>query len=116
MLTFFKNLHIDLGVAIGKRENFDATIDLEAISAQDIDFFDVAIDKNSDENSEKDVVSDSTINFDVTFFERSRTVFGVEIARDKDFGDEKDDEIIDRDDETEDFDSKEDETTNSTDC
>ena len=116
MFAFSKNLHTDLNVAIEKREDFDATIGFETISAQNIDFFDVAIDKNSDESSERNVASDSIINFDATFFERSRTVSDVEIARNKDFDDEKDDEIIDRDDETGNFDSKRNETTNSTDC
>ena len=73
MLAFFKNLHIDLNVAIERRENLSATIDRETISAQEIDFFDVAIDENSDAISKEDVANDMTINFD----------------------DEKDDEIID---------------------
>ena len=80
MFAFFKNLHINLNVAIEKRESFDAVTDRETISAQDIDFFDVSIDKNSDAISKKiKVTDDSTTNFD----------------------DVKDDEMIDRDDETE---------------
>ena len=63
MFAFFKNLHINLSVAIEKRKNFDATIDRETIFVQNIDFRDVAIDKNSDENFEK-VTNDSTTNFD----------------------------------------------------
>ena len=97
MFTFFNDLHIDLNVAIEKRENFDAT-DRETIFVQDIDFFDVAIDENSEtiskKNSEKiEVIDDSTTNFDDV----------------KD--DEKDDEIIDRND-VKDFDSKTNEITN----
>ena len=83
MFTFFNDLHIDLDVAIGRRENFDATIDRETISAQDIGFFGVAIDEIND-----------------MFSERSRTISDIEIARDKSFDeirdDEKDEEIIDR--------------------
>ena len=61
MFAFFNDLHIDLNVAIVKRESFDAT-DRETISVQNIDFFDVSIDEKK--NSEKDVVSDSITNFD----------------------------------------------------
>ena len=64
MFAFFENLHIDLNVAIERRENFDATTGRETISAQDIDFFDVAVDEKSDEISKKVVVSDSTTDFD----------------------------------------------------
>ena len=70
------SLHIDLSVAIERRESLNATIDRETISAQNINFLDVAIDKNSSENSEE-VANDSTTNFD----------------------DERNDEIIDWDDE-----------------
>ena len=35
---------IDFNVNIERRENFDATIDREIISTQNINFFDVAID------------------------------------------------------------------------
>ena len=62
MFAFFNDLHINLNVAIEKRKSFDAT-DREIIFVQNIDFFDVAIDKNFDKNSEK-VVDDSTTNFD----------------------------------------------------
>ena len=62
MFAFFNDLHINLNVAIERRENFDAT-DRETIFAQNIDFFDVAIDKNSDKNSEK-IADDSITNFD----------------------------------------------------
>ena len=62
MFAFFNDLHINLSVAIERRENFDAT-DRETIFAQNIDFLDVAIDKNSDKNSEE-VIDDSTTNFD----------------------------------------------------
>ena len=55
---FFKVLHIDLGVAIERRENFGAT-GREAISAQDIGFLGVATDKDS----EGGVASDMTTNF-----------------------------------------------------
>ena len=113
MFAFFKNLHIDLNVAIERRENFDAT-DREIISVQNIDFLDVAIDKNSDENSEE-IADDSTTDFDDTFSERSRTISDVKVARDKNFDDEKDEKITDRDDEIN-FDSKANETTDSTDC
>ena len=116
MFAFFNDLHIDLSVAIEKRENFDATIDRETISVQNIDFFDVADVAIDDEND--------------TFSERSRTTSDVEIERNKsfddvkdvtddsttNFDDENDEKIIDRDDETENFDSKTDETTNSTNC
>ena len=82
MLAFFKNLHINLNVAIERRENFDAMIERDAISVQDIDFF-------------EKIANDSTTNFGDAK------------------GDEKDEKIIDRDDET---DEVEDEITNSTDC
>ena len=71
-------LYADLGVAIGRREGFGAVTDREAISAQDIDFRGVATDEVDD-----------------TLSERSRTHSGVEIERDKSFGDEGDDEVID---------------------
>ena len=87
MFAFFNDLHIDLSVAIERRESFDAVIDRETISVQNIDFLDVAIDKNSEDVSEE-VASETTTDFD-------------------DVNDEK---IIDRDD-VEDFDSKADETT-----
>ena len=62
MLAFFNDLHINLDVAIERREGFDAT-DRETISAQDFDLLDVATDKDSD--SEKiGVADDSAINFD----------------------------------------------------
>ena len=63
MFALFNDLHIDLSVAIEKRENFDAT-SRETISVQNIDFFDVAIDEKSDAISKKNVTNDSTINFD----------------------------------------------------
>ena len=112
--AFFKNLHIDLNIAIEKRENFDATIDFETISVHDIDFRDVAIDENFDE-----ITDNSIIDFDDTFSERSRTISDVNIERNKNFDDEKDEKMIDRDDETENekiIDSKTNETTNSTNC
>ena len=106
MLAFSKNLHINLDVAIGRRENFDATTDREAISAQNIDFFDVATDEIDDMLSE-----------------RSRTISDASIERNKSFDDVEDEEITDRDDEKDDetkevndFDSEADETANSTDC
>ena len=92
MLAFFNDLHIDLDVAIGKRENFDAMTSREAISAQDIDFLDVAIDEIND-----------------IFSERSRTISDANIERDMSFDDVNDEKIIDRDD-VKDFDSKTDET------
>ena len=88
MFAFFNDLHIDLSVAIERRENFDAMTDRETIFAQNIDFFDVAIDKNS-ENVSKEIASEATTDFD-------------------DVNDEK---IIDRND-VENFDSKANETTN----
>ena len=93
MFAFFKNLHIDLNVAIEKRESFDAVTDRETISVQNIDFFDVSIDKNSDENIER--IND-------TLFERSRTTFDASIERDKIFDDVENEKIIDRDDEKDD--------------
>ena len=63
MFAFFKNLHIDLNVAIEKRKNFDATTNRETIFVQNIAFRDIAIDKNSNENFEK-VINNSTINID----------------------------------------------------
>ena len=62
MLAFSKDLHTDLGVAIGRREGFGATIGLEAISAQDIGFRGVATDKDSDEGS-GGVASDAATDF-----------------------------------------------------
>ena len=90
MFAFFENLHIDLSVAIEKRKNFDATTDRETISAQNIDFFDVAIDEKSDENIEK---------IDDTFSERSRTISDVNIEKNESFDDDEDEKMIDRDDE-----------------
>ena len=81
--------------------------DREAISAQDIGFRDVAIDKNSEE----EVASDAIIDFDDTFSERSRTTSDVGIEKGKDFDNVSDEKIIDRDDETGGFDSEADETT-----
>ena len=81
MFAFFNCLHIDLNVAIEKRKNFDATIDFETISVQNIDFHDVAIDEIND-----------------TFSERSRTISDINIEKNKNFDDEKDvidDSIID---------------------
>ena len=63
MFAFFNDLHIDLNVAIEKRENFDATTDRETIFAQNIDFFYVAIDEKSDKNFEK-IIDDAITNFD----------------------------------------------------
>ncbi|KAG7006195.1 hypothetical protein G7Y79_00015g037850 [Physcia stellaris] len=85
MFAFFENLHIDLSVAIEKRENFDATIDRETISVQNIDFFDISIDEKND-----------------TFFERSRTISDANIEKNKNFDDVEDEKIIDRDDEKDD--------------
>ena len=64
MLAFFKSLHIDLNVAIERRKNLNATIDRETICAQNIDFFDVAIDENSEEISKEDVTSVKITDFD----------------------------------------------------
>ena len=94
MFAFFKNLHINLNIAIEKRKNFDATIDRETIFVQNIDFFDVAIDKNFDENFEKKI-DDSIINFDDTFFERSRTISNANIEKNENFNDIENDEKID---------------------
>ena len=63
MFAFFNNLHIHLNIAIEKRKNLNTTICRETIFVQDIDFFDVTIDKNSDENSEK-IIDNSITNFD----------------------------------------------------
>ena len=95
MFAFFNDLHIDLNVAIEKRKSFDATTDRETISAQDIDFFDIAIDEKSDEISKRNVTNDSTIDFDDTFSERSRTISDVNIEKDKNFDDVNDEKIID---------------------
>ena len=64
----------------------------ETISAQDIDFLDVAIDEIDDILSE-----------------RSRTISDASIERDMSFDDVNDEKIIDRDD-VENFDSKTDKT------
>ena len=87
MFAFFKILHINLNVAIEKRENFNTT-NLDAISVQNIDFFDVAIDEIIDE-------------IENAFFECLRTIFDAKIERNKSFDDAKNDEIIDWNDETE---------------
>ena len=84
MLAFFNDLHIDLNVAIERRESLNATIDRATSSAQDIDFLDVAIDKKGD-----------------TLSERSRTISDVEIARDKSLDEVRDEDVIDWDGETE---------------
>ena len=101
MFAFFNDLHINLNVAIEKRENLDAT-DRETISVQNIDFLDVAIDKNSSEDFEEiEIADDSTTNFD-----------DVKTDEMIDWNDEtKNEKIIDRDD-VKDFDSKTNETTN----
>ena len=64
MFALFNDLHINLSVAIERRENFDAIIDRETIFVQDIDFLDVAIDENSEKVSKEDVINDMIINFD----------------------------------------------------
>ena len=79
------NLHIDLNVAIEKRENFDAMIERDVISVQNIDFRDVAIDEIND-----------------MFFERSRTISDTNIEKDMNFDDDKDEKIIDRNDKKDD--------------
>ena len=84
------NLHIDLNVAIEKRKNFDTMIKRDVISVQNIDFFDVSIDEINN-----------------TFSEQSRTISDVNIEKNKNFDDEKNEKIID---------SKTNETTNSTNC
>ena len=84
MFAFFKNLHIDLNVAIEKRENFDAMIERDVISVQNIDFFDVAIDENFEKISQKDVL-----------FERSRTISDANIEKDINFDEMRNDEMID---------------------
>ena len=101
------NLRIDLNVAIEKRKNLNATIVRETIFVQNIDFFDVSIDKNSD----KKVIDDVITKFDNTFFERSRTIFDTNIEKNINFDDVTNEKIIDRNDEK-DFDSKTDKTTN----
>ena len=73
----------------------------ETIFVQNIDFFDVANVAIDDENN--------------TFFERSRTISDTKIEKNKRF-DVRNEKIIDRDDETKNFDSKTNETTNSTIC
>ena len=103
IFAFFNDLHINLNVVIEKRENFDAMTDRETISVQDIDFLDVAIDENSEKFSQKNV-----------FFERSRTISDTNIEKNMNF-DEKNEKVIDRDD-VKSFDSKKNETTNSTNC
>ena len=111
-----------MNVVIEKRKNFDAIIERDVISVQNIDFFDIAIDKNSDENFEK-IIDNSIIDFDDTFFERSRTNSDTNIEKDKTFDNVENEKIIDRNDEKNDeikkindFDSKTNETTNSTNC
>ena len=42
------HLNVDLDTEIEKRDDFDATTERETISAQNIDFFDVAVDAVSD--------------------------------------------------------------------
>ena len=101
-------MHIDLNVAIEKRENFDAT-NRETIFIQNIDFFDVAIDEKFDEISKK-IINDSITDFDDTFSERSRTISDVKIEKNKNFDDVNVEKIIDRNDEKN-FDSKTNETT-----
>ena len=89
--VFFENLHIDLNVVIEKRKNFDAMIDRETIFVQNIDFFDIAIDKNFDKNFKK-IIDNSIIDFDNTFSKRSRIIFNVKIAKNKNFDKMKNDE------------------------
>ena len=78
MFAFFNDLYINLNVVIEKRKNFDAT-NREIISVQNFDLFDVAINEKIDN----------------TFFERSRTISNVKIEKNKNFDDEKNDEMID---------------------
>ena len=83
------NLYVDLNIAIEKRKNLNATIDRETIFVQNIDFFNVAIDKKFDEILEKNM-----------FFKRSRTISDANIEKNKNFDDATSKKIIDRDDET----------------
>ena len=85
MLAFSEDLHTDLGVAIGRREGFGAVTGREAISAQDIGFFGVATDKDSEGVSEEGVL-----------FERSRTISGAGIERGRSFGDVGAEKVTDR--------------------
>ena len=86
------NLHIDFNVAIEKRKNFDTIIDRETISVQNIDFFDISIDKKFEKISEK------IINKSIIIFDDAKN-------------DEKNKKIIDRKDETNEIKN---EITNST--
>ena len=98
MFAFFNDLHIDLNVAIEKREDFDATIDRETISVQNIDFLDVATEKKSEKIFER-VTNDAIIDFDDekndTFSERSRTISDVNIEKNEIFDKTKNEKIID---------------------
>ena len=78
MLAFSKDLHTNLGVAIGRREGFDAMIGRDAISVQDIGFFGVSTDEEGD-----------------TLSERSRPISGAGIERGKTFGDVEGEEVTD---------------------
>ena len=98
MFAFFDDMHIDLNVAIEKRENFDAIIERETISVQNIDFFDVAFDKINN-----------------MLFERSRTISDANIEKNENFDNVENEKMIDRNNEKN-FDSKTNETTNSTNC
>ena len=100
MFIFFNDLHIDLNVAIEKRKNFDAMIDRETISVQNIDFFDVSIDKKIEKIFEKiKVTDDSTTNFD-------------DVKNDKKDEIDRNDEKNDKTEKVNDFDSKTNEITN----
>ena len=62
--AFFSALDIDFDEDIERREDFDETIDRETISAQNIDFFDVAADNasnNIDSLVDEDVAEDVDI-------------------------------------------------------
>ena len=82
----------------------------ETIFVHDIEFRDVAIDEN----------------FNDTFFERSRTIFNINIEKNKNFDDVENEKIIDRNDvrndEKNEIDRNDEtneiknETTNSTNC
>ena len=77
--AFFSVLDIDFDENIKKRENFDEIIDREIISAQNIDFFDVANEIKESELSKIDFewsTDDANINVDS---------FDVNVAKSVDF-------------------------------
>ena len=87
----FVQLNVDFDVKIKKRDDFDATIEREIISTQNICFFDVAIDNNIDvtnnisKNKIFEIVFDeliNNVNIDINSFDEKNIAKSVDNAID----------------------------------